>query len=112
MMVAAVAIAVALSIGVKLWKRSDHLRSVGFLHSVEAARLERLLVEDAVDRPLAATILDMVRWHDEISEIYRRSARNPWIPLGTIPPAPRTLVLTPAVAAKYKRGRFPFPPPP
>jgi hypothetical protein len=112
MMVAVATVALLLGVGIGHRRRAEHLKRVGFLHSVEANRWEMLLVgrNNGMDHALAEAILDRVHWHDARAASFERAAGSLWQLVEQAPPMPPKPVLPPKLAAGYTRGRFPWPP--
>jgi hypothetical protein len=105
-------VAILMSLAVGLRRRAERFRRLSFLQSVDANRWEDLLLARSLDDALATAILDQVHWHDAMAAKYDRIAQAPWLLLEAPPPIPRIPDLPAPVAAKYTRGRHPFPPPP
>jgi hypothetical protein len=112
MMVAVAVVALLMGLAVGLRQRAERFRRLSFLQSVDANRWENLLLARSLDDALASAILDQVHWHDAAAANYDRVARAPWLLLEALPPMPRIPDLPASMAAGYKRGRHPFPPPP
>ena len=105
---AVLAVVVGLPVGLR--RRAERFKRLSFLHSVDANRWENVW-DGSLDDALAGAILRQAHWHDAMVGKYGRVARSPWRLLEPPPPKPRIPHLPTTVAARYKRGRYPFPPP-